>query len=119
MSESGGTAHNEQWSQELRQQSNFDGPINFNVGGIYIDYKASSITYVATNAATAAVRVVQPAAYVDPLREPDFTGHNYFVSLSEYKLKSKAAFGEVYWQATDDLRVTLGLRYPALEARAG
>lgn len=111
MSESGGTAHNEQWSQELRLQSNFDGPINFNVGGIYIDYKASSITYVATNAATAAVRVVQPAAYVDPLREPDFTGHNYFVSLSEYKLKSKAAFGEVYWQATDDLRVTLGLRY--------
>jgi outer membrane receptor protein involved in Fe transport len=111
MSESGGTSHNEQWTQELRLQSNFDGPINFNVGGIYLDYKATSITYVATNAATAAVRVVQPLAYVDPLREPDFTGHNYFISLSEYELKSKAAFGEVYWQATEDLKFTLGLRY--------
>jgi len=111
MSESGGSGHNEQWTQELRLQSNFDGAWNFNLGGIYIDYEATSITYVATNAATAAVRVVQPAAYIDPLREPDYTGHNYFISLSEYKLKSKAAFGEVYWQATDDLKVTLGLRY--------
>ncbi|KRB49433.1 MAG: TonB-dependent receptor [Pseudomonadota bacterium] len=111
MSESGGIGHNEQWTQELRLQSNFDGPINFNVGGIYLDYKARSITYVATNAATAAVRLIQPAAYIDPLREPDYTGHNYFVSLSEYKLKSKAAFGEVYWRATEDLKVTLGLRY--------
>ncbi|MFN3523755.1 MAG: TonB-dependent receptor [Phenylobacterium sp.] len=111
MSESGGTAHNTQWTQELRLQSAFDGPINFNVGGIYLNYESSSITYVATNAATAAVRVVNPLAYVDPLREPDFTGHNYFVSLTEYELTSRAAFGEVYWKATDTLRVTLGLRY--------
>ncbi|WP_309646617.1 TonB-dependent receptor [Phenylobacterium sp.] len=111
ISESGGIGHNEQWSQELRIQSNFDGPFNFNVGGIYLTYDASNVTYVATNAATAAVRVVQPLAYIDPLREPDYTGHNYFVSLTEYELTSKAAFGEVYWQATDTLRATLGLRY--------
>jgi len=111
ISESGGSGHNEQWSQELRVQSNFDGPINFNVGGIYLKYNATSITYVATNAASAAVRVVAPTAYVDPLQEPDYTGHNYFISLSEYELTSKAAFGELYWKATDTLRVTLGLRY--------
>lgn len=111
MSENGGTGHNEQWTQELRLQSFFNGPLNFNVGGIYLKYDARNITYVATNAATAAVRVVAPTAYVDPLSEPDFTGHNYFVSLSEYELTSKAAFGELYWGATDTLRVTLGLRY--------
>lgn len=111
ISESGGVGHNEQWTQELRLQSNFDGPLNFNVGGIYINYEAMSITYVATNAANAAVRVVAPTAYVDPLREPDYTGHNYFISLTEYELTSKAAFGEVYWKPTDTLRVTLGLRY--------
>ena len=111
MSESGGVGHNTQWTQELRLQSAFDGPWNFNVGGIYLKYKSRSITYVATNAATAAVRVVNPLAYVDPLREPDFTGHNYFVSLTEYELTSRAAFGEVYWKATDTLRFTLGLRY--------
>ncbi len=110
-SESGGIGHNEQMTQELRLQSNFDGPVNFNVGGIYLDYDAMSITYVATNAATAALRVLVPTGYIDPLREPDYTGHNYFVSRTEYKLKSKAVFGEVYWQATDTLRATLGLRY--------
>ncbi|MES2341643.1 MAG: TonB-dependent receptor, partial [Pseudomonadota bacterium] len=110
-SESGGVGHNEQVTQELRLQSKFDGPLNFNVGGIYLDYDAMSITYVATNAATAALRVLVPTGYIDPLREPDFTGHNYFVSRTEYKLKSKAVFGEVYWQATDTLRATLGLRY--------
>jgi outer membrane receptor protein involved in Fe transport len=111
MSESGSTGHNTQWTQELRLQSSFDGPFNFNVGGIYLKYKSSGLTYVATNAATAAVRVVNPRSYVDPLREPDFTGHNYFISLTEYELTSRAAFGEAYWEATDTLRVTLGLRY--------
>ncbi len=111
MTESGGVGHNEQWTQELRLQSNFDGPINFNIGGIYVNYEAMNITYVAANAATAAVRAAVPTAYIDPLREPDYTGHNYFVSLTEYELTSKAAFGEVYWQATDTIRATLGLRY--------
>ncbi|WP_374572433.1 TonB-dependent receptor [Phenylobacterium sp.] len=111
MSESGGTAHNTQWTQEVRLQSAYDGRFNFNVGGIYLKYKSNSLVYVATNAATAAVRVVNPLAYVDPLRDPDFTGHNYFISLTEYELTSRAAFGEAYWQATDTLRVTLGLRY--------
>ncbi|HEY9219695.1 MAG TPA: TonB-dependent receptor [Phenylobacterium sp.] len=111
ISESGGRSHSDQWTQELRLQSDFDGPLNFNIGGIYLDYETNTVTYVATNAATAAVRIVQPLAYVDPLREPDFTGHNYFISYTEYQLTSKAAFGELYWQATDTLRVTLGLRY--------
>ncbi|WP_337188200.1 TonB-dependent receptor [Phenylobacterium sp.] len=110
-SQSGSVGHAEQWTQELRLQSNFDGPINFNVGGIYLDYKATSIAYFASNIATAAVRVINPAAYVDPLSNPDFTGHNYFVNETEYDLTSKAAFGEVYWRAADDLRVTVGLRY--------
>lgn len=110
-SENGLDGHNTQWTQELRLQSDFEGPLNFNVGGIYLKYKARSITYVATNAATAAVRIVAPTAYIDPLPNPDYTGHNYFISLSDYELVSKAAFGEVYWKATDELRVTVGLRY--------
>jgi outer membrane receptor protein involved in Fe transport len=110
-SQSGATGHAEQWSQELRLQSNFDGRINFNVGGIYLDYETTSITHFASNLATAAVRVINPDAYIDPLSRPDFTGHNYYVNQTEYSLTSKAAFGEVYWKATDDLRVTVGLRY--------
>ena len=109
--QSGAAGHNEQWTQELRLQSNFDGPINFNVGGIYLDYQTSSITYSASNVTTLATSVLAPSAFIDPLNPPDFTGHNYFISLTEYGLKSKALFGELYWRATDSLRVTAGLRY--------
>ncbi|MDP3748370.1 MAG: TonB-dependent receptor [Phenylobacterium sp.] len=111
VSESGVIGHSEQWTQEVRLQSKFDGPLNFNIGGIYLDYEALNFTYVAANAATAAVKLLVPTAYVDPLKEPDFSGHNYFVSRTEYRLKSKAVFGELYWQATETLRATLGLRY--------
>ena len=109
--QAGGSGHSEQWTQELRVQSDFDGPINFNVGGIYLDYETTTTTYSASNVTTLATRILVPTAYVDPLAEPDFSGHNYFISLTEYDLKSKALFGELYWQATDTLRVTGGLRY--------
>jgi len=109
--EAGAAAHSEQWSQELRLQSDFDGPINFSLGGIYLDYETSTTTYSASNVTTLATQVLVPTAYVDPLADPDFTGHNYFISLTEYDLTSKALFGEVYWQATDTLRITGGLRY--------
>ena len=75
-SDQGAASHSEQWSQELRLQSDFDGPFNFNVGGIYLDYEISGLSYFASNVATAAVRVINPAAYVDPRSDPDFTGHN-------------------------------------------
>ncbi len=49
--------------------------------------------------------------YIDPLAEPDGTGHNYYNNSSPYHLKSAALFGEAYYQATDTLKATLGLRY--------
>jgi outer membrane receptor protein involved in Fe transport len=52
---SGGESEN--WSQELRLQSNFDGPFNFNVGAIYIDYKSDGDYYVMGNTLTAAAQV--------------------------------------------------------------
>jgi len=38
-------------------------------------------------------------------------GRNYYRSLSPYRLKSKAFFGEAYYDVTDELKFTLGLRY--------
>ena len=67
--------YNVEWSQELRLQSNFDGPFNFNVGGIYLNYEAMSITYVATNAANAAVRVVAARSAPAPPFPPACAGH--------------------------------------------
>ena len=109
-----------QFSQELRLQSDFDGKLNFNLGGIYLDYKASNEVILVGNTTTQ-FAIVQnlPVAmggsnagiYIDPLAEPDGTGHNYYNNSSPYRLKSAALFGEAYFQATDTLKATLGIRY--------
>ncbi|WP_420719878.1 TonB-dependent receptor domain-containing protein [Novosphingobium sp. RL4] len=105
---------NRQWTQELRIQSDFDGPINFNVGGIYLDYKTTQDFILASTAFTARSEQLNAQGaniYIDPNPDPDGSGHNYLFNRTPYRLKAKAAFGEVYWDATDNLRVTGGLRY--------
>lgn len=125
------SAYTKQWTQELRLQSNFDGPINFNVGGIYLDFKYDGDYFVMFNTGTAnymvgnlltslgsggAVPYPCPinnanCVYIDPGEIPDRSGHNYYDNYGPYHLKSRAAFGEVYWEATDTLKFTAGLRY--------
>ncbi len=113
-----------QWSQELRLQSNFDGPINFNIGAIYLDYKSDGDYYVMGNTLTAGVTVQNALPFVtvtgctsgnpcfiDPNEDPDRSGRNYYNNTGAYHLKSRAAFGEVYWQINDTLKATGGLRY--------
>ncbi|MBI1684107.1 TonB-dependent receptor [Caulobacter hibisci] len=110
-----------QWTQELRLQSNFDGPFNFNVGGIYVDYKTDTSYQVVSNGITAlavarnggvpCAATSTTCIYIDPNQEPDGSGHNYFLSRQPYHLKASAAFGEAYYKATDSLKFTLGLRW--------
>lgn len=38
-------------------------------------------------------------------------GHNYFLSRNLINTESKAVFGEVYWNFTNDVKLTTGLRY--------
>ncbi|HTO42099.1 MAG TPA: TonB-dependent receptor, partial [Rhizomicrobium sp.] len=51
--------------------------------------------------------------YIDPnpLESINGEGHNYFRSRNPYELTSWAGFGEVYYQATPDLKLIGGLRY--------
>jgi len=114
-----------QWTQELRVQSDFDGPLNFNIGGIWIRYKATGDYFVMFNTGTAFYQVnnflntgsanCAPTAagcvFIDPSATPDRSGHNYYDSYAPYVLESKAMFGEFYYQMTDSLKWTLGLRY--------
>jgi outer membrane receptor protein involved in Fe transport len=109
-----------QFSQELRVQSDFDGKLNFNLGGIYLDYKATNEIILLGNTTTqfaivqnlpVAVGGSNAGIYIDPLANPDGTGHNYYNNSSPYQLKSAALFGEAYFEATDTLKATLGIRY--------
>jgi len=51
--------------------------------------------------------------YLDPnpLASLNNAGHNYFLSQNPYVLDSYAAFGEVYYNITPDLKLTGGLRW--------
>ena len=122
---------NEQWFQELRLQSDMDGPINFNVGGNYLKFNTQDDYYVLSNIFTyiaenfinrrgnVTIDCSQPESvpgeciYVDPnsIDQINGEGHNYFRSKNVVEIESFGAFGELYWDVTDALKVTVGGRY--------
>ncbi|MGE5565279.1 MAG: TonB-dependent receptor domain-containing protein [Parcubacteria group bacterium] len=139
-------AKSEQFSEEVRLQSNFAGPINFSAGANYTKFRTLVDYYVFNNLMTAMAmmppfmgtsasppvafdtcfmfsdytQTVYPSGdpraacpYIDPnpLDNINGEGHNYFRSKNPYRLQSAAAFGELYWQFTDALKLTAGLRY--------
>ena len=54
---------------------------------------------------------VPALALVDPSNPPNFAGNNYYDARFHSKLDSKGYFGEVYYQLTDSIKITAGLRY--------
>lgn len=129
--QSGGES--EQTSHELRLQSSYDGAFNFNLGAIMVDFEAIDPArtgdgyYVFSNSLTALAQINNAAGgafFGGPVviddgtgGEPAFggalagDGGNYFRSLSPYRLESFAVFGEGYYDVSDTLKATLGLRY--------
>lgn len=129
--QSGGES--EQITHELRLQSSYDGRFNFNLGAIYVDFEAIDPAngddgyYVFSNSLTALAQInnaaggaffggevpIDTAGNGEALFEGALGGDggNYFRSLSPYRLESFAVFGEGYFDVTDDIQFTLGLRY--------
>jgi len=87
-------------SFEARLQSDFDGPFNFTVGGLRLNTIGESNYFVFFNTAEALAAATGLPA-----------DRTYFRSRSPYKLKAVGAFGEVYYDATENLKLTAGLRY--------
>lgn len=118
------SGYTEQWSHEIRFQSDFDGPFNFNVGGIFSRYQATGDYYVMFNTGTGFYQINNllntgnanctsgpTCVAIDPNADPNRSGHNYYDAYGPYDLTSYAAFGELYWQMSDNFKWTLGLRY--------
>ena len=126
-----------QWYQELRLQSSFDGPVNFLAGVNYLDHKIDEDYYVFNNLFTAIGKalfagglsslpvrdctgyisdpnnIFDYCLYTDPnpIDSINGDGHNYFRSRNINRTKSKAIFGEMYWNLSDNLKLTSGLRF--------
>jgi iron complex outermembrane receptor protein len=62
---------------------------------------------------TASGQATLPCSYIDPnpLSSINGQGHNYFRSDNPYTLNSYAGFGEVYYNVTNDIKLTGGLRW--------
>jgi iron complex outermembrane receptor protein len=112
-------SHSRQYSIEGHLDSDFDGPFNFLVGGIYLDNKFTDSNYYvasfgldyATGILGAATALGQRAAgntaFPNVFLAPPF--YNSEVSL--FTLKSYGLFGEAYFEVNDKLKITGGLRY--------
>jgi len=115
------SGESKQWSQELRLQSAYAGPLNFNVGAIALDFKNQTDYFVMGNTLTAYAAILNggkacaintpTCVYIDPNATPTGDGHNYYDNRSPYHLKSQAVFGEVYYELSDNFKLTGGLRY--------
>ena len=110
---------NEGWSHEFRIQSNYDGNLNFLLGGMMLDYEARN-RYVVRNAGLSfpgQVLPINPAVFPAPanLANPhdEVNPHmwGYENDTRRYQLDAKAIFGELYWDVNQDLRLTFGARY--------
>ena len=55
----------------------------------------------------------QSCVFIDtnPIGHLNNKGHNYFLSQNPYTLNSYAGFGEAYYNFTNELKLTAGLRY--------
>ncbi|NND66928.1 MAG: TonB-dependent receptor [Halioglobus sp.] len=97
-----------QWSQELRLLSDFQGPLNFLVGGFYLTYE-SEVHYRIRSTSIEAVGEILGI-------DPEF--RIYDNDADKYELETFALFGEAYYQVTDDILVTLGARYTEEEKKS-
>jgi iron complex outermembrane recepter protein len=94
----------EQYSQEIRLASSHDGPFNFLTGVYWTTFDQEFWDATCTPALTNTT-----------------VGFGCVTNQTFFESKSIAAFGEIYYDLTEDLALTVGLRYTKddKEAKAG
>lgn len=119
--------YNSSWSAEAILTSDFDGPFNFLVGGIYADYHLTENSYYVNafpidyltgvlGAFTAATNRVpdpnNPGQTIAAPLPPSFLATPFFRNnTDDLKITSYGLFGEAYFEFSDRLKLTAGLRY--------
>jgi iron complex outermembrane receptor protein len=112
-------SHSRQYSVEAHLDSDFEGPFNFLVGGIYLDNRfTDSNYYVASFGLDYAAGILGAATALGQRAAGNVAFPNVFLApptynseVNRFSLKSYGLFGEVYFDVSSKLRVTGGLRY--------
>jgi outer membrane receptor protein involved in Fe transport len=101
------------WSAEAILSSDFDGPFNFLLGGIYAESEVSENSYyVNAFGLDYATGILGTFSAMGAALPPSYLATSMYRNNTQYfKLKSFGIFGEVYYDITDRLSLTAGLRY--------
>ena len=102
-------AYDEQYSGEIRIRSNFDGPFNFVLGAFYMEAENETDYWVIATGLDYFGAVLPGAAY--GLDGFGFVSPAFNSETNEYTVDSTAFFGEIYYDLTESLKLTVGLRY--------
>lgn len=101
------------WSVEGIVSSDFDGMFNFLLGGVYVDGKVTDGDYYVNAFAIDYITgILGSIGAFGGARAPEFSATPFFRNATaEFRLKSYGIFGEAYFDFSDRLKLTLGLRY--------
>lgn len=110
---------NSSWSAEAIISSDFDSPFNFLLGGIYSKAHLTENSYFVnafpidylSGVLGAFTAATNPASAGGPLA-PSYLGSPFFRNnTDDLRVKSYGIFGEAYFEVSDRLKLTAGLRY--------
>lgn len=100
-------------TQELRLSSDFDFPVNFQAGFFLQDVEQvfEAYQYAVNVALSPALPAIFPARFLPDGRDPA-TGNGYDYNKNHYlDTRVYSAYVAGYWDITDDLELTAGVRY--------
>ncbi|QPC98100.1 TonB-dependent receptor [Qipengyuania soli] len=107
------SSHGNSWSVEAIISSDFDGPFNFLLGGIYANAKAYDTDYYVNAFAIDYITgVLGSFTSLGGGLPPSYLATSYYRNNTKsFELKSYGIFGEAYFDLSDSIKITAGLRY--------
>ncbi|MFU8815443.1 MAG: TonB-dependent receptor [Pseudomonadales bacterium] len=105
------TSDSRYWTVEAKLESAYDGPFNFIIGSNYTEYEGYGDYYVIANTLDLVGNYGVPLLGFPPLYPTMFNSTSNPSGRSGDTGDSVSVFGEVYYDFTDTVRFTAGLRY--------
>jgi iron complex outermembrane recepter protein len=100
--------NSEQYSIEARVQSDYDGKLNFLAGAFWMDVELDDQFWVIANGFDYVAAVAGSVGFADGF---GWVGPQFNTDTAEFSIESQALFGELYYEFTDNVKLTVGARY--------
>lgn len=98
----------DQYSIEARFQSDYDGKLNFLAGLFWMEVDMADSYWVIANGFDYVAAVAGSVGVADGL---GWVGPQFHTETANFNIESQALFGELYYDITETLKLTVGARY--------